>query len=127
MGIFKRRSTTYTLKKIRAEKRKLETILRVLEKRKKELSKHFPGMQIVLSSSDGKDVEALVRRALEEVERLIRVKEAEEQAERLGINATILDDAVVVRAEEYDHFKSEAEKILRAISALKEKRGEGGE
>ena len=116
MGIFKRRSTTYTLKKLKAEKRKLETILRVLEKRKRELSKQFPGMQIVLSSSDGKDVEVLVKRALEEVEQLIRMKEAEERAERLGIDATVLGDAMVVRTEEYDHFKSEAEKILRAIS-----------
>ena len=123
VAVFKRRGGWEA--ELEKAARKLRTILSLLEKRRKRVAKGDVG--VVFSTADGRDVERIVRDALQRVERTLEALRLAEKLKEEGWDAEAVEGAVIVRSEEFDHFAVEAEKILRMVDEIwKEKRGEGG-
>ena len=123
VAVFKRRGGWEA--ELEKAARKLRTILSLLEKRRKRVAKG--NVDVVFSTADGRDVERIVRDALQRVERTLEALRLAEKLRAEGWEAEAVEGAVIVRSEEFDHFAVEAEKILRMVEEVwKEKRGEGG-
>ncbi len=123
MAVFKRRGGWAA--ELEKAARKLRTILSILEKRRKRIAKG--NVDVVFSTSDGRDVERIIRETLERVERTLEALKLAEKLRKEGWEAEAVEGAVILRSEEFDHFAVEAEKILRMLDEVwKEKRGEGG-
>lgn len=124
--VFKRRrKKDARIKELEKLKKKLETILTLLNKKKRSLGS--AGTTIVLTTSDGRDVERLVADALEKVRATLSALKLEEELRKKGIHAKAVPGGVVIYDESFDHYAADAELAEKVVEEVwKEKRGEGG-
>ncbi len=125
--VFKRRrKEDARIKELKKFRRKLETILALLNKKRHALGS--PGIPIMFATSSGKDVERLVADALAAVTNTISVLELEEELKKKGFDVRATPDGIIIHDETFDHYAADAELAKNLVEEIwKEKKGEGGE